>query len=303
MKANSAVIIKKMRKEMGLSQEEMAEQLFISVRQLARIESGEAGMDVWQFITTLELLGSPTEDFWLLYLDSGEYASYRDYKRLKRQLSNGDWSQAKAIIADIEKGPLVKQPMVKQFVSFVKTSTEMTAPSAEALASLTNVMRMSKPSFDENKISEYRMSYNEVQIALGMAECLAFMGQHERAVSIVQSMINARENNKVSEEDKIILFPTLYYVLSLVLRAAGKYKEALRACDNAVEVSREYNNLRRIPEMLYCMADCYHKLGEEEHIVKTHLVRAYHVAYGIGRSDFAAAIKENALKHHNVVLP
>ena len=118
MKTNSADIIKSMRKEMGLSQEEMAEQLFISVRQLARIESGEAGMDVWQFITTLELLGSPTEDFWLLYLDSGEYAGYRDYKRLKRQISNDDWSEVKNAIADIEKSMLIKQPTVKQFASY-----------------------------------------------------------------------------------------------------------------------------------------------------------------------------------------
>ena len=46
-----------------LNQEEMAEQLFISVRRLARIESGEAGMDVWQFITILELLGSQPKIF------------------------------------------------------------------------------------------------------------------------------------------------------------------------------------------------------------------------------------------------
>ena len=303
MKTNSADIIKLIRKEMGLSQEEMAEQLFISVRQLARIEAGEAGMDVWQFITTLELLGRPSEDFWLLYLDSGEYASYRDYKRLKRQLNNDDWSEAKIIIADIEKGPLIKQPMVKQFVAYVKTSIEMTEPSPQAIDSLHKAILMSKPNFDESKISEYRMSYNEVHIALCMAGCLSAMEEHDRAISIVQAMINSRENCKVSEEDKATLFPSLYFFLSGALRNAGRYKDALRACDNAVEVCREYNNLKRIPEMLYYMADCYHKLGEEEHIIKTHLVRAYHVAYGIGRNDAAASIKENALKNYGVTVP
>jgi len=292
-----------MRKEMGLSQEEMAEQLFISVRQLARIESGEAGMDVWQFITTLELLGTPTEDFWLLYLDSGEYTSYRDYKRLKRQLGNGDWSKAKDIIVDIEKGPLVKQPVVMQFIAYVKISIEMAAPSDEAIDDLIKVIQMSKPSFDESKISEYRMSYNEIQIALIMAQCLAALEKHDRAVSIVQSLIDSRKNNRVSEEDKTIILPSLYFVLSGILRRAGRYKEALRACVNAVDACREYNNLRNIPEMLFNMADCYHKLGEEEHIYKTHLVRAYHVAYGIGRNDTAAAIKEGALKHYGVIVP
>jgi len=302
MKANSADIIKSMRKEMGLSQEEMAEQLFISVRQLARIEAGEAGMDIWQFITTLELLGSPTEDFWLLYLDSGEYAGYRDYKRLKRQLGNDDWSEARKIVADFEKSTLVKQPVAKQFMLYVKTLIEVTEVSAETIDALLKAMHMSKPSFDESKISEYRMSYNEIHIALSMAGCLSTLGEHDRAVSIVQSMITGRENNKVSEEDKIVIFPSLYFMLSQILRNAGRYKEALKACESAVETCREYNNLRRIPEMLCCMASCYHKLGEEAHIVKTHLVRAYHVAYGIGRNDVAAIIKKDALKHYNVVV-
>ena len=303
MKTNSAEIIKAMRKEMGLSQEEMAEQLFISVRQLARIESGEAGMDVWQFITTLELLGAPTEDFWLLYLDSGEYASYRDYKRLKRQLSNGDWSEVKTIIADIEKNLLIKQPVVKQFVAHLNAVTGSTKLSIEMMDALHKAMIMSKPHFEEEKISEYRMTYNEISIALSMAQCLAALGEHDRAVAMVQSIINSRESAKVSEEDKAVLFPELYFSLSRILWNIGKHKEALRTCENAIDISREYNNLRRVPEILFCIADCHYKLGEEEHIYKTHLVRAYHVAYGIGRNDFAAVIKKDALKYHNVILP
>jgi len=303
MKANSAEIIKSMRKEMSLSQEEMAEKLFISVRQLARIEAGEAGMDIWQFITTLELLGRPTEDFWLLYLDSGEYASYRDYKRLKRQLGNDDWSEARKIIADFEGSPLLKQPVVNQYVTYIKTLIEITEPSASVIDALAKVMHIFKPSFDESKIAEYRMSYNEIHIALSMAECYAALGKHDKSISMVQAMINSRENNQVSEEDKNVIFPSLHFTLCRVLLNAGKHKEALRACDDAVEVSREYNNLVRIPEMLFYMANCYHKLGEEEHIIKTHLVRAYHVAYSIGRNEIAARIKEKALEHFNVVVP
>ena len=302
MKINSAEIIKTMRKEMGLNQEELAEQLFISVRQLARIESGEARVDMWQLLSTLELLGNPTEDYWLLYLDSDEYSSYKDYKRLKRKLTSDDWSDVKSIIADIEKGPLIKQPVIQQFVSYMKTVDETCMKSDEALGELLKAMHMSKPNFEEDKISEYRMTYNEMLIALGMAESLAVSGEHSRAIAMVQSMINSRENARVSEEDKAILLPSLYYVLALVLKMAGKYKEALNACDNAVEICREYNNLRKIPEMLFCMADCYHKMGEEEHVYKTHLVRAYHVAYGIGRNKAAATIKADALKHYGVTI-
>jgi transcriptional regulator with XRE-family HTH domain len=303
MKINSAEIIKTLRKEMGLSQEELAEQLFISVRQLARIECGEANMDIWQFISTLELMGHPTEDYWLLYLNSDEYGSYRDYKRLKRLLNNDDLSEAKEVLNAIEKGPLIKQPIIKQFVSYVNTMIGKTIPSDEIKNDLLTALRLSKPNFDENMIAEYRMTYNEISIVLCIAECLVFTGEHDKGICMVRSMIKSRETARVSEEDKAVLFPALYFTLSRMLKQSGKYREALRACDDAVDICREFNNLKNIPAMLFHMADCYHKLGEEEHIYKTHLVRAYHAAYAMGRVKDAATIKEDALKYFQVSLP
>ena len=303
MKTNSAEIIKAMRKEMGLSQEEMAEQLFISVRQLARIEAGEAGMDVWQFITTLELLGAPSEDFWLLYLDSGEYASYREYKRLKRRLNDNNTSGIIKIIEDIENGLLIRQPIVMQFVQYARAVASKAKPSKKMMDNLYQAMFMSKPSFCLEKISEYRMTYNEILIALSMAQCLTGLEEHDNAVQMVKSMIENREGAKVSEEDRAVIFPALYYTLSYILRKADRYKEAINACNAAIDICREYNNLKNIPEMLFWMAGCYHNLGEEEHICKTHMVRAYHMAYAIGKNNTAAVIKKDALRFYDIVIP
>ena len=129
------------------------------------------------------------------------------------------------------------------------------------------------------------------------------LGEQDKALAMLQTMINKRNDSRVSEEDKGLVMPFLHYILAGMLRKIGKYKEALRACDDAVGIAREYNNLVRIPEMLFYMANCYHKLGEEEHIIRTHLVRAYHVAYSIGRNEIAALIKEKALEHHSIIVP
>lgn len=302
MKINSGELIKTMRKEMRLSQESLAAQLFISTRQLARIESGEASMDVWQFISTLELLGQPTEDFWLLYLSSSEYDSYKNFKHLKRQLKNGDISEMRQIISDIEKGPLIKQPFIKQFIALVNTAINTELQPHEALEELQKAMGMSKPNFDETMIAQYRMTHNEIFIALTIAQCLSAMGAHDRAVSMIQAMIEGRENAKVSEEDKTVLFPSLYYVLSHILSSTGRFKEAIKACNNALEVCREYNNLKNVPEILLCLASCYHQLGEEEHIYKTYLVRAYHCAYAIGKNTVANEIKNEADKTYGITI-
>jgi len=302
MKANSAEIIKTMRKEMGLSQEKMAEQLFISVRQLARIESGEAGMDVWQFITVLELLGAPSEDFWLLYLDSGEYAEYRRYKRLRRRLNYDNLAQSIDLITRMENSTLIKQPLVKQYVHHVKAYVDDTLSHTQKMDTYLEAMRMSKPHFNEAEIRDYRMTYNEVSIALCMAECLEAMEEYDRAITMLQAMIDTRESSKISEEDRAFIISSMFFVQARILRSAGRCKEALHTCDHAIDACREYNNHRNIPLMLLCKADCYHKLGEEEHLYRTYLIRAYHTAYAIGRNDIAQMIKEKALDEMNVTL-
>ena len=60
-------------------------------------------MDIWQFISTLELLSQPTEDFWLLYLDSDEYESYEKYRKIRRSLSYGLFDEAKANVDAFDK--------------------------------------------------------------------------------------------------------------------------------------------------------------------------------------------------------
>jgi len=293
-------MIKTMRREMRLSREDLADQLFISVRQLARIEAGEATVSMWQFVSMLELLGNPTEDFWLLYLDSSEYSSYREYRRLKRQLKNGDMSDAAEIITEIESGTLIKQPLIKQFVEYAKIAIGVTMPTAETLSGLLRVMHISKPKFEEGRISEYRMTHNEISIATFMAQCYVHMGESDRGIAMMQALIVGRERAQVSEEDRAILFPGLYYTLSRMLLNADRFKEALKACEAALESCREYNNMHNIPQILFDMGHCYYKLGEEEHMYRTHLVRAYHAAYAMGRNESAKMIKDDALEYFNV---
>ena len=76
--------LRRLREEAKLTQDKAAELLHISARHLARVESGESKMDIWQFRSYMEVLGQPSEDFWLLFLGTNEYDEYRMYKKLKR---------------------------------------------------------------------------------------------------------------------------------------------------------------------------------------------------------------------------
>ena len=236
MKVNSGNLIRRMRKDMGMSQEELADRLYISTRQLSRIETGESDMDVWQFVTVLELLGQPTEDFWLLYLDSAEYDEYRTYRNVKRLLRERRYPEARDAITELEKKGLSKRPFISQFLIYAKVKVSREMSPKEALEELYRAMHMSRPDFDEKSVIEYRMTYNEIHIACEIANNLDNLGEIDRAEAFYKGMIASRENIRASEEDKAALLPAVMFNLSTILGKSGKLKEALKLCNQALEL-------------------------------------------------------------------
>ena len=302
MRINSGELIKKMRKDMGMSQENLAEQLHISPRHMARIESGSANMDIWQFMSILELLGQPTEDFWLLYLNTKEYEEYRAYRRIKKLLHDRNFSEVRKILPEFETSLLSKQFFIRQFVAYVKVKIDKEISHEQALEKLYEAVRMSKPDYEENRVAEYRLTYNEVGILVEIAGRLSIMGERDRAITLTKAIIESREESRTSEEDRTTLFPALMTNLSTMLGKAKRYKESIAICNEAIEICREHNRLRLVPVILYNMASCYHLLGEEEQIYKPHLIRAYHCAYAIGDNEAANIIKKDAEDRFDITI-
>jgi len=288
------MLIKKLRKDLGINQEELAARLHIGTRQLSRIETGEKDLDIWQMMTILEALGHPTEDFWLLYLDSVEYENYKEYRRIKRLLREKRYTEVREHLPSFEQSALVKHPFIQQFISQARIEADIDMPPEQAIEELYKVIKMTRSDFDESKIPDYRLSYNEICIIACIVTKLSALGRFEHAISLTKAIIESRERIRVSEEDKAHLLPVLLFNVSTMLGREEKFKESLKYCTDALEAAREYNNFRLVPGILYNMASCYRILGEEEHIYKTHLMRAYHCAYAIGDNRIAKIIKNDA---------
>ena len=301
MKINGA-LVKKVRLDMGVSQEILAEQLGLSPRQIQRIEAGDTNIDMWQFISVLELLGHPTEDFWLLYLEADEYEEYRTYKYIKRLLRDRKLTEAKGILLKFEESLLSRQSFIRQFITQAKIKVDKEMPNEKAVEKLLEAMYMSKPDFDESKISEYRLTYNEISIIIEITGRLSFMDEIGRAIALIEAVIESRKSSRTSEEDRAALFPALMSNLSTMLGNVGRYKESLKVCHEAIEICREYNNLRLVPIILHNIASGHYALGEEEQIYKPYLVRAYHCAYAIGSNKTASAIKKDAEENFGVII-
>lgn len=115
MKINVGDAIKKLRQEVGLTQEEMAESLFVDRRQISRFENGDFKMNAWQLMSILQLLGQPSDDFWLFFLDSEDYEGYRAYRKLKNDLRNENHDEAAKSLE------LLKKVTYRQSPSCVKS--------------------------------------------------------------------------------------------------------------------------------------------------------------------------------------
>ena len=287
---------------MKLTQEEFAEKLHISTRQISRIENGTTNVNTAQFVSMLELLGESTKDSWLLYLGSEEYKSYKKYKKIRRLLSYRLFDEAKDALSEFEKDKLSKHPFVKQFIAYVKIITNKDIAHEKAVNELFTVIRMSIPNFDENKIAGYLMIYNEIYIANAIANRLYKIGETDRSIALAKGLIENRKNFHTSEEDRAILFPLLMTNLSTSLGKSGKITEALKVCNEALYISREYNNLKYIHHILYNFAHCYKASGEDDQVCKAYVVRAYYSACAIGYTKDADIIKNDAKKSFGITL-
>jgi transcriptional regulator with XRE-family HTH domain len=302
VKINCGKIVKRLREEKGMRQEELANKLHITDRQLRNYETENAIMDIWQFMYALELLGYPEKDFWLFFLDSDEYKQYRVFRQIKRLLRDRRFNEAKEKLRELEKGVLAQQPLIKQFIARVKIKVDKDIKHEDAIEKLKDVMCMSITDFDESKILEYRLTNNEVNIITDLASRLSAIGETSRALALQKALIQNIENSYLTEDDKADLLPSLMSNHSTTLGKAGKFKECKKICEEAIEICKEYNNLFFVPKILYVLANSIKDLGEEEQIFKPYIVRAYIFANTIGDFDMAKHIKKDAEKEFGIII-
>ena len=282
--------IKGIRKEMNLNQIEMADKLGFTSQHLSRIENGKTQLSFPDFLNILEMTGRPIEDSLFLLLETTEYNEFKQYKDLKRLLQDGAYTQANIIFEKLKSSGISKKKTFQQFLAFAQVLLEKDISNEDAIKKLQKTLKMTIPEFDETKISNLRLLYNELMILSNIASRLFAIGETQRAITIVQSIVNAKLNHRIFASDLAAALPSLYYNLSNFYGKIDKIEESLEACETALKMCHKANDYRLVPKILLNMATCTQLMGEEEQIWKTYLVRAYHTAYGHGNTAFAKRI-------------
>lgn len=293
--------IKKLRLAEGLTQEDAAERLKISVRNYSRIESGKVKTSIWKFKEYMEKFGK-NSDGWMLFLDTDEFEDYRLYKRLRRLDSNREFDEIRELLKRNEGWLEHKSLMFRQFCKHLSIKLDKEIPDGQAASELFGLMKMTRKKFDESAIADYRLNLVETGILTSAASRVFRMGEHGRAINIVKAMIESRGGRHATERDKAKFLPVLYSNLSTMLGNAGRHKESLDASTYGTDLCKEYGCLKWIPTLLYNSACSLFMIGEQEAIYKPYLVRAYYSALAFGRPDLAAITKEDAEKDFGILL-
>jgi len=287
-------LIKKMRKDLKFSQEEMAEKMFMSTRQLQRIENGQSDIDILPFFSMLGLLGYHTEDFWLVYLDTKEYDDYKQYRQLKKLVNDQRFEEIYVKLQELEQGPLAKYKFMEQYFTLIKARVVPNLTLDAKMALLHDAIQMSIRDFDEEKIMSYRLTSPEMQIIYEMANVYDLQGKHEKAIELSVNLLEILDDSRASEEDKGLFVPILYLNLGLFYEQIGDYQKGLKFAHQSWDACKEYRNYRFIHLSLYRIAFCQLSLGEDEQFYKPFLVRSYHFASALSDHTFAKQIKESA---------
>ena len=297
MKGNCGDILKVIMKEYDLNQREMAEIMLLEPRQMSRIISGAQELDLVHLLELVQNIGMPTEDLWVLFLETDEYKGYRIYRKIKRLIRDRKMDELAIVFAEFLETPLAEHKAMRQFVAYVQVELDTHSPPEEVEGNIMAALRIRNPDFDVDKVALYRLNYNEICLLICLADQYEKLGNRSKAIALTKAMIDSREYIKATEEDKAHLYPALLFNLATLVGTDKRYKEALKHCDTAIEICREYNNLIYAPDILFLMVKCYFGLKEDEDIYRAFLIRAYYTALGHGNREFAMEIKSDAAKY------
>ena len=292
MQLKNGVLLQHLRKARGITQEEMAAKLQMSQRRLSRIETGELELDMMQSIVAFEVLGFPVKDLWMIYLDVEEFEGNLQYRKILKILSVGKVDEIRDVLPLLKENSLAKEPLVGQFIRFASLMIDETMDANEKLKGFYSTLERTITNFEDTKIDEYRLSFNEILIINEIALLHNQLENKDKAIALLKGIAENVEATRTTTADKYIFFTKLLTDLYILMMEAGDYQNASKVCEQILNLSHDRLNPRFIPSTNYALGVCYQKMDKNKEEYFPFLIRAYHTARAIAQHDLAGKIKK-----------
>jgi len=290
MKANGGELIKNLRKNMGVSQEELAKKLFMSQQKLSRIEMGELELDIVEFITAFATLGFETDDFWIVHLNPEEFEGYAQYLEIRRLIKNDKVDKIRDLFPCLSKNPLMQRSFMSQFLSFVSVIIDEKMETYKKLKMLYNALKLSIKDFEDKKIAQYCLTYCEILIISEISRLYAKQEAYDRAIILLNGMMENVDNFRITPKERRLVLPEPLIYLYELLMEIGEYERAAEICEKALAHCVTFLDLKFAPHVAYTLGLCYQKMGRDGYMPL--FTQAYHSARAIEQHELANKIKE-----------
>lgn len=307
MKITCGEMLRKVRKKIGISQEAFADKIGMSTRQLSRIETNKADISILDLLEFMKKFDVEIGDLKQLYMDSAEYEHFLIYEDARNYLAATQFDACYETVAKLEGTPLWGNPHIQQFIAFVKILESASKKGAssdqifdeEDVKTLSEIISMTIKDFDEEKVSEYLLTYHEFHILLRFCEALSCVGEHERARKIGESLRSNKTVSALRKRKHDSMYVQVGTSLTEIYQKAGAHTEAL---GNAIGVFRHCLNKSMLHDTDYLnarIARAYREIKEEEAMYMPYIYRAYYWAVFLEDDDAIAFFRRQAKDIYN----
>ncbi|MCL2026609.1 MAG: helix-turn-helix transcriptional regulator [Leptospirales bacterium] len=294
---NAGELIKTLRKQKGVSQEDLADGITDRAN-LSKIENGSITPGKKIVEALLEKLGFSSQGNLTdltVYLDGEMSDVHVRLDELDAYLKNKRTGEADALISVLENDKNFQKGLYLQHLLAAKAANSINKneDTSKIRALLDESIKISIPAFNERYIADYMLTRDDLRIINMMAIVHLNTGEIEKAIKVMYGIKDNFDKNCIDKLLKGIHYPMVIYNLTTYLIRAKRHKEAANLCDAGLQCCLNTDFFRFMPLIIGNKVRCLFEMGDIESCER--LVRqAYHGFDMFEMYDDKAKVKKYA---------
>ena len=293
-------VIRSLRKRKHLTQDELAEGICSTIS-ISRIENGAQMPSAQVLDALLERLGTSTYQICNIYYKTEKQVAFEQQAdEVAILIRKGQLEEARARIADLEK-QVEDNALNRQYYQMLLASIQLNEGpiTEELIAQMKETLEITKPDFAYTDFRKNLLTPREANLLSLLM--IAYFRKEQRldAIQIGEELLEALQENTSKIKDYSIVRVNVAVNLAQCLFLEGRYREAMRYCEDAEEVSYKMSEHALLPEILFIKAKVLHYLGNQAECER--ILRGI-IPYMelIQKNDMAAQIRTYAQIHLDV---
>lgn len=286
---NVGFLLRQIRQERGITQERLCAGL-CSVSTLSRIERGTYTPANYLFRALMERLGHFSGKYYSAFLGEEDFDMWRNREAISHAIMHKDLPLAEGLIEKLQdtkyfiKGPglqIMLNCRACLEIAKLEAGQDESFDAEECLRMVHKSIRITIPDFDERKIENYMLSYDEISAINCLAAIYYFQKNYEKAARVLYSLKESMDKFCLDNQEKAKNYQAILANLADTLYKLKKYDDSISMCILGRRFCIECNKAFEITVFLTIHGMCLAERGSRDE-AKPMLRQAYHCCIGFG---------------------